>query len=198
MRLRVAVAAAILLLGYLWWDGRPVNQPPGVLAPEEPIQTNLPKEEFLPHGDFVVAKVAHFEVTARVLGKERYWFGREARLVPYDLALGWGRMSDTDVLDEISISQRGRYYFWSVRDFPIPRREIITSSANMHLVPASDEVRDALGSVRPGHIVHFEGYLSRIIGPDGWRWTTSMTRTDTGNGACELVWVESFEVVTNT
>jgi hypothetical protein len=30
--------------------------------------------------------------------------------------------------------------------------------------------------------------------PDGWRWRSSLTREDVGNGACELVWVERIEV----
>ncbi len=195
MRLRVALVAILALAAFLWWTDRPVPREPGVLAPEPPLQVELPEEEFFPHDDFVIAKVARFEVAARVLGKERYWVEREADLVPYDLALGWGRMSDSTVLEKISISQGRRYYFWSVREYPIPRSEIISSSANMHLIPSTKEVRDAIGSVREGQVVRFTGYLVRAIGPNGWRWTTSLTRTDTGNGACELVWVETFEVV---
>lgn len=194
MRLRITLVAVLALIAYLWWSDRPVEQATGVLAPEEPVQVSLPDEEFIRHDDFVLAKVARFDVTARVLGKERYWLGREADLVPYDLALGWGRMSDSNVLERVSISQHGRYYFWSVREYPIPRGEIISSSANMHLIPSSKDVREAIGGVREGQIVRFSGYLVRAIGPDGWRWTTSTTRTDTGNGACELVFVESFEV----
>ena len=30
----------------------------------------------------------------------------------------------------------------------------------------------------------------RMRAPDGWRWRSSLTREDTGAGACELVWVE--------
>lgn len=147
------------------------------------------------HGELTVFKVARFEVTARVLSKERYWFGRESRLVPYDLALGWGRMSDSAVLEYISINQKGRYYYWLAMDMPIPANEIISSSANMHLIPADDEVRDAIGDVRAGEVVRFEGYLVRVAGPGGWRWTTSTSRTDTGDGACELVWVERFDIL---
>ena len=58
--------------------------------------------------------------------------------MPEDLALGWGRMSDSDVLAKIDITQSGRFYYWHVDDFPIPRREIETSSANMHMIPSDD------------------------------------------------------------
>jgi hypothetical protein len=29
---------------------------------------------------------------------------------------------------------------------------------------------------------------------DGWRWRSSLTREDTGNGACELVLVKSLSI----
>ena len=60
----------------------------------------------------------------------------------------------------------------------------------MHMVPASREVERALKSVRPGQEVALSGYLIEARAPDGWRWRSSLTREDTGAGACELVWVE--------
>ena len=67
-------------------------------------------------------------------------------------------MSDERVLENIKISQSGRFYHWRVDAFPIPRREIETHSANMHLIPANDFVEKAIGKIRQGgltfHTVH--------------------------------------------
>jgi len=101
-------------------------------------------------------------------------------------------MSDSAVLDKISISQANRFYYWHVDDFPIPRRDIETSSANMHMIPADDAVHRALDRVRPGEVIHLRGFLVDASRPDGWQWHTSMSRDDTGNGACELVYVEDI------
>jgi hypothetical protein len=49
--------------------------------------------------------------------------------------------------------------------------------------------------VRQGELVHIEGFLVDASRPDGWRWRTSLSREDTGNGACELVFVETLEPV---
>ena len=38
------------------------------------------------------------------------------------------------------------------------------------------------------------GYLVDVAGPGGFAWNTSLTRNDTGDGACEIVWVETLEV----
>ena len=38
------------------------------------------------------------------------------------------------------------------------------------------------------------GQLVRADGQDGWHWISSLTRTDTGDGSCEVVWVETVGI----
>ena len=64
----------------------------------------------------------------------------------------------------------------------------------MHLVAATKEVAEEIKNVRWGDIIHMEGYLINITGDDGWYWNSSLSRSDTGDGACELVWVEKFSI----
>jgi len=47
---------------------------------------------------------ADYRITARILGRERYHFDALSDLVPEDLALGWGSMSDNRILRTIDIS----------------------------------------------------------------------------------------------
>ena len=82
-----------------------------------------------------------------MLSRELYSLDREADLSPIDLALGWGHMSDSAVLEKIKISQSQRFYFWRVDEFPIPRGDIERSSANMHMIPANDALASRLKSV---------------------------------------------------
>ena len=195
-RLWFGVALLLVLWGATsWWHGRPLQPPPGVLAPDAPLQVNLERGASLQQGDVTLTTRAHFDLTARVLSRKDYSFGADARLIPEDLALGWGRMSDSAVLAQIDIRQSDRYYYWRVKQFPIPRREIETSSANMHMIPADAGVLNQLRQVRPGEVVHIEGFLVDASRADGWHWNTSMTRDDTGAGACELVYVESIDRV---
>jgi hypothetical protein len=81
-----------------------------------------------------------------------------------------------------------------VRTFPIPEREIIESSANMHLIPADDSIERAITRTRVGDIVSFDGYLVEADWANGGKWVSSLSRSDTGAGACELVWVENFSI----
>lgn len=139
--------------------------------------------------DYIITPLAEFDITARVLSRKTYHFGREADLSPVDLALGWGRMSDPDVLDQISIRQSNRWYYWSVPEYPIPRREIETYSANMHLIPANDLIEEHLDDIDEGQNIRLKGQLVRVEANDGWRWVSSLNREDTGARACELIYV---------
>ncbi len=167
-----------------------VSYSPGPITPNNPIQEKITSSPIYQKAGYVIRPLARIQIEARVLSRERYRFDRGAAISPVDLALGWGPMSDQAVLDQIDISQGGRFYRWRVDQYPIPRQDIIEHSANMHMVPADDEVEKDLLAVRKGEVVLIEGYLIKATSDNGGVWTSSLTRKDSGDGACELVWVE--------
>ena len=187
------LALIVLLGGWALWPAGPVSTPPGVLAPDDPAQTACDPQTWEVNG-YKVSALASFSMKARVLSTDRYRFDRESDLVPEDVAFGWGQMSDKRVLDQLDIGQSGRWYHWSCKDFPISRGNIETHSANMHLIPADADVRGGILHLRPGQVVSLEGFLVRADSPNGWHWISSLTRDDTGAGACELVYVEQLAV----
>ena len=191
------LVALALWGGWRAWQQRGVEIGPGAIAPEPPRQTALDSgdDARFTYKAWTLKPLAAFALEARVLGREDYRFDPIAGLVPTDLALGWGPMSDSAVLDQIAISQRGRFYYWQVRAFPIPERDIVRSSANMHLIPADDAVAEALDAVRVGQVVSLSGRLVEARSDNGLTLRSSLSRDDSGAGACELIWVESLEVL---
>lgn len=203
--LLVMVVAAIAL-----WLNRPLQAPlagelsalvaaptgfdPAVSIDREPLQTELAEQKILHAGDYRFDLRAEFQLEAKVLGRRDYRRDSSAYLSPIDLALGWGAMARPEIIQQVDISQRGRFYYWRVEAYPIPRNEIIRSSANMHMIPASPEVLDVLKQTRTGDRVRLRGYLVNVDRDDGWRWRTSMVRTDTGSGACEVILVTLAEL----
>lgn len=144
---------------------------------------------------FQVKPLATFTVQARVLSREDYSLGKEAELSPVDLALGWKRMADPGVYKALNITQSGRWYRYTWRDQPpIPPQEIIESSANMHMIAATPAVERALKQARAGGYIRITGKLVEVTHQSGWRWTSSLTRTDSGANACELVFVEAVQL----
>jgi hypothetical protein len=190
----VAVGAAVLLGAWQFWQSRPVDRPPGVLTPLEPVQQALSTGFTRSKNGFTVTGLATFSLRARVILKRDY--GDEgAALAPVDVAFGWGPMSDSRVLSKLQFGQFGRWYTYQWSDEPPLEPGIIAlNSANMHLIPANGSVEAKLRALRSGNIVTLSGYLVRANRADGFTWVSSLTRADTGDGACELVWVEALEV----
>ena len=192
---RVAVLL-LLPVAFFWLFGSfSKSHGPGITAPNAPFQEIIHPAQPFPFKDHVIYRLALFEIEARVLSKKRYNWGRESELSPLDLALGWGAMSDENVLDHFSISQGGRWYRWRYSELPIPKHEVIYSSANMHMIPADKHVKKQLKKVREGEVLRLKGYLVEANGHDGWRWRSSLSREDAGDGACEIVYVEEVEIV---
>jgi hypothetical protein len=189
---RLLIAALLLWGAYSWWTHREASYGPGVVATEAPEQTSADGAQPFQQEGYTLTPLARFDVRARVLSREDYRLGREAQLSTTDFMLGWGRMSDESVLADIEISQSNRFGYWRVREYPIPPREIERSAANMHLIAADSSVARQISNVRRGQVVHMRGYLVRADAADGWHWVSSLSREDSGAGACEVFWVEQL------
>lgn len=179
----VASPSALAVVGCL---------PPSQLADNDgTVQSDAPSSMTPFQLTNAIAKpLAGFSVAARVLSRKGYDHGREADFSPLDLALGWGRMRDDAVLSQLNISQSARFYRyrWSGQA-PIPQDVMARSSANMHMVPSNSAVAAALNLMEPGDHVRIDGWLVQIEASNGWRWRSSLTRDDTGAGACEVIYV---------
>ncbi len=197
-RLLIILLVLAVFLAWRQWQYRPIVHEPGVLVASAPVQRDLHQKNTFLFEDFTITPRAEIDIQARVLGRKTYFLGTETDLSPIDLALGWKRMSDQAIVDQISVRQGARWYITRFSSPPpIPEREIIESSANMHMIPASAAIERALKKFRRGDIIRIRGYLVDIDHASGWTWRTSMTRSDTGDGACEIVYVEDVQRLTS-
>jgi hypothetical protein len=199
MDLRVPLFVALVTTcswtGWHRFELRPVHPANGQIAPAEPLQTDIAPAVPLPHGRWMLTPRAAYDITARILSREDYRFDAMADLVPEDLALGWGPMSDNLVLAHFDISQGVRFYSWRPRGaLPIARETVITHSANTHVIPADKGAARQLARLRVGQVVHLSGVLVDASRDDGAFLHTSLTRADSGPGACEVLLVQSVEV----
>ena len=161
-------------------------------AAEGPVQLEAPRGmASIPINDHRAEPRAAFAVEATVLGVEPYRRGPESAVSPLDLALGWGPMADPAVYAALGITQSGRWYHyrWGDAGPPLPVESIIRHSGNLHIVPATPAIAARLAGLRTGQRVRVSGWLVDIVTPEGYRWSTSLSRDDTGDGACEIVYV---------
>ena len=143
---------------------------------------------------------AEYRVAARVLNSRRYhdW---QARFTPVDLALGWGKVSESRADRWVEWRQSDRWYYYRLRRSPL-LGGVLTSlspeyvrehSANVHVVPATAKVESALKTVERNSLVLMEGKLVDVEAEkDGaiQRFSTSLSRSDGGDGSCEIMYVE--------
>lgn len=190
----------LALIGFSYWlffvRVERVYLDAGIMVPDPPRQEMLSSVNRFNLLDYQITPLATFSLQAKVLSKKRYYWGRAADLIPVDLALGWGPMSDEALLKTLTISQSNRWYY--IRSQPntaLSMDQLLLHSANMHMIPADRSVAARLKKVKPGEIIQLRGQLVAITAADGWQQQSSLRRDDSGAGACELVFVQDFYVV---
>jgi hypothetical protein len=188
------LVCAVILVGFAVLAGHAPERihPPGQIAPRVPVQIILDNAPPIQVGEVKLTPRARFSLEARVLSRERYYLGSAAALMPVDIAFGWAEMSDSALISKLSISQSMRFYYWSYSGTrPVEHDVIIRSSANMHLIPQNKDVEAVLLQARAGDVVNLEGDLVDVRKGNDWWMNTSLTRDDSGAGACEIIYVRS-------
>ena len=186
---------ALLIATAVWWLHEPAATWRGLPAAKDPQQDTLALPAAFRHGDYTITPLARYGLTAVVLGRKRYRYDAGAKLAPVDLALGWGPMSAAGTLNELRISQSGRWYEyrWGPDGPPLEVEMITRHSANTHCLPSTPEIREKLLRVRRHQLVALSGYLVEIAGPENYRWRSSLSREDVAGGSCEVLWITSLE-----
>lgn len=196
MILLIALLAFLGVSLLLRWVNRPIVHPPGVLISSAPVQAVIGEPRAWQKGDRVIVPLALFRMRGRVLGTEVYRWDATSDLAPVDVALGWGPMSDQRIVDALDIVQGSRRYMMTSSNGPppLPISVLLANSSNMHMIPANSDIENELKALRVGQILELSGFLVGVQKDGNWVWVSSLSRTDTGDGACEIVWVERLRV----
>lgn len=67
--------------------------------------------------------------------------------------------------------------------------------SNNHLISDDPWLRSQIKDVRIGDQIKISGWLATYSSGEGYKRLTSTTRTDAGNGACETIYVNDFQIV---
>jgi hypothetical protein len=199
--------AVLFFFGLLLFYLLVFSGPQGVAAQEVVDATAVPVQQDLPTAEPIILGSrgytwrmyprAEYRIAARVIGSKSYW-DWQSQFAPLDLALGWGQMSDPAVDEWITWRQASRAYRYRwAGQLPFEKSYIRDHSANVHIIPATDNLNLAIKRLRPGDLVLLEGLLVDIEGGKGANTQlvrTSLTRADSGAGACEILYVERLVI----
>ncbi|PPC88556.1 MAG: hypothetical protein CTY37_00700 [Methylotenera sp.] len=169
-----------------------VNLAPGVRVSSEPAQQPLSSYKWLDKKTYQLGLSDHFKIKGLIISTRHYIADERADIAPIDIVLGWKKMSDPTILKHINVRQNNRFYYWHVSEFPLPRAELELSSTNIHLIPNTKAIEAGLKKLKKGTVVELTGYLVDVKSSDGFIWSTSRTRDDSGDGACEILLVKQI------
>lgn len=196
--LSIPVVLVIFLFG-LFFDL--VSYQPEIKIPylESPLQTEISDKEKMSlffvkrykDYDIVISPQARYKIHARILSKCPYFFDMQAYLAPYDLALGWGRYAVKENYSKVAFFQFGRWYYYYYPSFEFS--DVGDYSSNNHILYANDNILKGIKKIKKHDEVYMEGYLVDIeaVNSKGnqFVWNTSLSRDDSGDGACEVFYV---------
>ncbi len=113
-----------------------------------------------------------------------------------DLCVIWGDNVRSGVYRQMDFDNDSWtcWAYWP--DRATASRFSMTQLSNNHLLTDDPEVKRALMAAEPGDHIRFKGVLATYANPgNGFERGTSISRTDTGNGACETVYLQDFDIV---
>lgn len=202
MVLAVFALLVYLLYAKVWQRPAASERGEAIDVVAEPVQQPLPARqvvEIVRDGTHYRVEQHHrYEISGEVLASASYPLFFSSDFFVVDLGLIWGERRE-ELKQRYSFQQGGRWLFWR-SDGPVSdaeRRYITAHISNNHLVAAEGRpnLEKAIRWAAPGDFVRIRGFLIDIVGAGDQRVArSSVLRTDQGDGACEVIWVEELQI----
>ena len=167
----------------------------------EPIQTEI--TETIPvieiSGKDFIAELTpryNYSISAKVILRKNYYYDYPfSNISPMDLGLGWDVMTDDSILNRLDIRNSNRFLVWHSWADDLPYQEMANCTSNVHIIPATENLSKALKKIYNRDTIYLEGYLVDVYMMDGtdiFEMETSVIRSDSGWGACEILYVKKL------
>ena len=206
MRLNnILIATSFILLLVSFWNR---NDLPGSIeyVPEianEPEQTPTNERPFyatVNEVEYLIEPEYAYDLTGMIVsyrhhkGNSRMHLQANDHLNMADVCVVWGDNTESE-LHKID--------FWNgiftcnvfTRDMEAWDSFDMDQLSNNHLISADEFIRRQVRKVQIGDQIRVRGHLASYSSEGGGKRGTSTTRTDTGDGACETVFVDYFQIV---
>jgi hypothetical protein len=113
-----------------------------------------------------------------------------------DLCVIWNPNVSSGIYKDVSFSSDSWTCWATWKDRSTTDNFKFTALSNNHLLTDNNQITAALLNAEIGDVVHFKGVLAGYRNEEsGAERGTSIKRTDTGNGACETVYIDDFKII---
>ena len=146
---------------------------------------------------FVLKPVASYKISGIVLATNTRFYDKESEISPIDIGIGWGKIADPALDKLIKYKSSNRFLHWHYdKNFPYSFKYLNSHASHSHIIPADENIFNAIKGAKKNEKITLEGYLVNVKGylnknnQHVYSWKSSITRHDTGWGACEVFYVE--------
>ncbi len=147
---------------------------------------------------------AAYTIVGRVLDTKYYFpYKMVNKLSCFDIGLGWGPLSEHEYDDYISFESTNRrslsYKYKTELISKLGSKEAFADRlSNNHIIHANETVLKCIRNVKKDQYIKLEGYLAYVsYSNNGFitagEWNSSLSRSDHGDGACEVFYVTSVK-----
>lgn len=202
---KAAFFASLALAAVAFWQ-RDALPAPSTLLPQlaaEPVQRAVAKAPFtVEYGGVRYEVEPQYEYELRGLvvslrqhdGSSRMHRAANDHLNVADVCVIWGDSAASPHLNDIAFWNGIFTCNFSTRSQAAWESIDAAQIANNHLIVDDDVIRNEVQRVSIGDQIRVRGWLASYGAVGGPKRGTSTTRTDTGDGACETIFVREFEI----
>ena len=212
------IVVPVLLVVLVFFIVKLVNRIPAPVASStaasvidlmsEPLQTTVSDQTtpiYRGNQGGVITPIASYSISAKVLRvRVNLHFRDEGfSLFPIDVSLAWGKVAESDYNKYLSVSIEDFRIAQNTLEFQIDEEKvpagltfdyICDHLSNNHVCPSDQNVYNAVANLGRGQTVRLDGYLVTADYPGRGSQSSSLSRTDTGDHACEIFFVNRVQV----
>lgn len=169
-----------------------------------PIQTDTTEPAFsfgYRNDSYKVTPQADYElwglvITHNNIGKIGDIYHTEDSVDLKDVCVVWGDNLETESYLKGKYKSGSWTCYWNFENYKDYRAFNENEIANNHLITSDPVIQNIIRNLKIGDQIHLKGNLVNYENEKtSWKRKTSMTREDTGNTACEVVFVDELEVL---
>ncbi len=201
----VIILASLLLLVSFWQrNSLPGNLDIQDVVRDEPRQVETREPRFATQFNdvgYTVEPQYRYELHGLVVsyrhheGNSRMHRRAGDHLNMLDVCVVWGDNADTELLQAFDFWNGIFTCVFKTRDRAAWNAFRQHELSNNHLISDDSGIRERVQSIAIGDQIRVSGYLASYKSTHGGERGTSTTRYDTGDGACETIYVEEFEII---
>lgn len=163
----------------------------------EPIQKETTGTRIIENNgkQYTINFIAEYTLTGRVVTTYPYFNNSTySKLIPLDIGVIWGEAALEKNYKKTTYFSDGTrsLNFYCTNMSTCQNHEL----SNNHLLPENKKIKREIFLIKPGDYIKIEGYLIEITGSD-YSQRSSTTRNDTGDGACEIIYVTNITWLTD-